>query len=457
MATYAFVHGAGDSGWSWRLVAGELRERGHDVVAVDLPSEDESAGLWDYAGAVVDAVGERSDLVVVAHSLGGFAAPLVCARVPVRLLVLVAAMVPVPGEAAGDWWANTGYPADADDDEIATYYHDVAPQLAAEAMRRSRGQAGAPMREPWPLAAWPEVPTRYLLCRDDRALPAEWLRAVVRERLGITPDEIDGGHCPYLSRPRELAERLEAYRAELDALDFYDVELRAHNERLRAATGVGVGERVLDVGCGTGQTTRDAAGAAAPGLVLGIDVNQRMVERARQLAAGLENVTFLRGDAQVHPFDPAHYDVAISRFGVMFFSDPVAAFTNIGRALRPGGRLVALVWQRSADNEWASAVDDALGGQPAAGLSPDPFSLGDPEVTARVLGDAGFDGIRFDEVRAPVFYGRDVAAALWWVHRFVSVRDAPAAERLRDVLAAHHSDDQGVLFDSRAWIVRATT
>jgi pimeloyl-ACP methyl ester carboxylesterase len=217
MKTYVLIHGAGDRASSWDLVSAELRERGHDTVAVDLPCEDESAGLWDYAGVVVDAIGGRSDLVVVAHSLGAFTAPLVCARVPADLLVLVAGMVPVPGERAADWWSNTGQAeATRDQDEhdgsaIALFMHDVPPDLAAEALAGERDQAAAPMREPWPLHAWPDVPTSYLLCRDDRIFPAAWTRRLVRQRLGITPDEIDGGHCPFLSRPAELAARLAAY------------------------------------------------------------------------------------------------------------------------------------------------------------------------------------------------------------------------------------------------------
>src|SRR5918995_3947931 len=131
MATYALIHGGGDSAWCWHLLAGEVRERGHDVVAVDLPCEDESAGLWDYADTVVDAIAGRTHLVVVGHSLGGFTAPLVCARVPVDLLVLVAGMVPSPGETGEDWWKNTGH-AEAPGygvDEIALYLHDVPPDL----------------------------------------------------------------------------------------------------------------------------------------------------------------------------------------------------------------------------------------------------------------------------------------------------------------------------------------
>ena len=220
MPTYVLIHGAGDVAWYWHLVAAELRERGHDVVAMDLPCDDESAGLSEYADTVVEAIGERTDLVVVGQSFAGFTAPLVCARVPVDLLVLVAGMVPSPGESAEAMFANTGYeqavrePDEHDDSAIAVFYHDVPPDLAADALTRERAQAETPWREPWPLDAWPDVPTRYLLCRDDRVFPAEWARRVVRERLGITPDEIDGGHTPALSRPKALADRLEAYRAE---------------------------------------------------------------------------------------------------------------------------------------------------------------------------------------------------------------------------------------------------
>jgi pimeloyl-ACP methyl ester carboxylesterase len=219
MATYVLIHGAGDSAYYWHLLAPELRERGHEVVAMDLPCDDESATLSDYADTVVDAIGDRTGLVLVAQSFGGFTAPLVCERVPVDLMVLVAGMVPSPGERGEDWFANTGYQSPARDQgydansEMEVFYHDVDPAVAAEAMRRERRQSDTPGLEPWPLDAWPDVPTRYLLCWDDRLFPADWMRGVVRERLGIEPDEIDGGHCLALSRPRELAERLEVYRA----------------------------------------------------------------------------------------------------------------------------------------------------------------------------------------------------------------------------------------------------
>ena len=211
MATFALIHGGGGSAWDWHLVARELRERAHDPVAVDLPCEEPSAGWWTYADTVVEAIGERCDLVVVGHSLGGFTAPLVCARMPVDLLVLVAAMIPSPGEVFDDWWVSTGYTATGYDD---VFYNDVPADLASEARRRERDEVARALREPWPLEAWPETRTKYLLCRDDRMFAAAWARRHARERLGIEADEIDGGHYITLSRPGELADRLAAYATE---------------------------------------------------------------------------------------------------------------------------------------------------------------------------------------------------------------------------------------------------
>ena len=216
MTTFVLVHGAGDVGWYWHLVEAELRSRGHQTLAPDLPCEDDTAGLPEYAEAVAAAIGDRTGSVVVAHSLAGFVAPLVCDLVPVELLVLVAPMIPAPGEAVTSYWDNTRYNEETTEgyeDTIALFYHDVPPALAAEAMRRGRGQSEARLSEPSPLRAWPGVPTRVLLCRDDHLFPPAYVRRVARERLGITPDEIDGGHTPALSRPRELADRLEAYAA----------------------------------------------------------------------------------------------------------------------------------------------------------------------------------------------------------------------------------------------------
>jgi SAM-dependent methyltransferase len=251
-----------------------------------------------------------------------------------------------------------------------------------------------------------------------------------------------------------------------DSLDFYDGELRAHHEHLRAAYGIRPGDDVVDIGCGTGLTTREAARAAGPGSVVGVDVSERMVERARQLTAAeqLDNIRYELGDAQVHRFERAAFDVAISRFGTMFFSDPAAAFANIAAALRPEARLVLLVWQRHEHNEWAQAIDDALGSaaqprQPGA----DPFALGDAEATAAMLEGAGFDRVRFEDVHEPVLYGHDLDAALAFVRGFqdtsaalATLSDAEATrtvERLREMLAAHYSDERGVVLDSRSWLV----
>ena len=251
----------------------------------------------------------------------------------------------------------------------------------------------------------------------------------------------------------------------------YDFELRAYNERLRAAAGISPGEHVLDIGCGAGQSSRDAARAAAPGHVLGIDVSAPLLDRAREhvAAEGFDNLAFVHGDAQVHPFAPDHYDVAISRFGVMFFSDPAAAFGNVARALRSRGRLVMLAWQRHSRNEWAAEIDSALRGParpPTPAATDDAFSLGDRVATARMLDRAGFRNLHFTDVQEPVFYGRDGAAALEFVRRFKSTQDALAGlppaeaaralERLRDTLERHRTARDGIVFDSRAWLITAS-
>jgi len=218
MAAFVFIHGAGDVGWYWHLVASDLRARGHDTAAPDLPCENDSAGLPEYADAVAAAAANSTDMVIMSQSAGGFTAPLVCDRLPIELLVLVAPMIPAPGESPADYSANTRYgdePRERYDDVIALFYQDVPAELAAEALKRGRGQSEARLGEPWPMPAWPDVPTRILICRDDRVFPPAYLRRVARERLGITPDEIDGGHTPALSRPRELADRLDAYAAGL--------------------------------------------------------------------------------------------------------------------------------------------------------------------------------------------------------------------------------------------------
>ena len=221
MATFVLIHGAGDVGWYWHLVERELRQRGHDTLAPDLPCDDDSAGLPEYADTVVKAIGGRRGLVVVAQSFGGFTAPLVAARVPVDMLVLVTGMIPAPGEAPDDWSANTGL------DEVMgqqqqrypgadLIYQDVPPALAEQARRSARGQSGTPGNAPWMLNAWPQAATRFVLCTQDRFFPPEFTRRVVADRLGVVPDEIAAGHAVALSRPKQLANLLASYSEPAD-------------------------------------------------------------------------------------------------------------------------------------------------------------------------------------------------------------------------------------------------
>jgi pimeloyl-ACP methyl ester carboxylesterase len=215
MATYVLIHGAGGTSWYWHRVIPYLELAGHQVVAMDLPCDDDAADLDDYADVVLEAIGERRDLILVAQSLAGFTAPLVCARVPVRLLVLVAAMVPRPGESPGEWWANTGHVFPEPFDEVTVFAHDLPADLARELPRHVRAQSSTPFEKAWPLRSWPSVPTRFLLCREDRFFPADFQRRVVQDRLGLVPDEMSGGHLPALAHPEELARHLDRYRCEV--------------------------------------------------------------------------------------------------------------------------------------------------------------------------------------------------------------------------------------------------
>src|SRR5688572_7610951 len=228
MATYALIPGGGGDPWEWHRLVQELAARDQEAIAVRLPSDDDAAGWSQYADAVVDACGHRSEVVLVAESMGGFTAPIVCTRRPVDLLVLLNAMIPLPGETFNDWWTNTGSgaarreyhdqigltTAEADDDPVI-YYHDLPPGVSAEAQARTwQDQSMTPLDEPWPLARWPDVPTRVLAAKDDRMFPLEFQRRISRERLGLDVDEIDGGHMVAMSNPSELADRLENYRLE---------------------------------------------------------------------------------------------------------------------------------------------------------------------------------------------------------------------------------------------------
>jgi len=225
MTTFVLIPGAGGSDWYWHRVVPELADRGQAAVSVVLPADDDSAGWPEYADAIVRAAAGRTGIVLVAQSLAGFSAPLASERLPVDLMVLVNAMIPRPGETGQAWWADTkqsdaqrdylagiGLTPEAAEDPRVLYFHDVPDQVVAEAYRRGEPhQSLTPMTQPWPLEAWPQVPTRVRVGSDDRLFPAAFQRRLARERLGSEADEIAGGHLIALSNPHELADRLIRY------------------------------------------------------------------------------------------------------------------------------------------------------------------------------------------------------------------------------------------------------
>lgn len=253
--------------------------------------------------------------------------------------------------------------------------------------------------------------------------------------------------------------------------EHYDLGIRRHHLRLVAAAAVSAGERVLDVGCGTGELSRAAGRATAGSPVLGVDLSARMLARARELAdaEGLRHVSFLQADAQVNPFEPAGFDIVVSRFGAMFFADPVAAFQNLRAALRPGGRLTLLTWRDLGSNEWLLALRDALsvGRQlpaPRVG-TPGPFGLADPDGVRAVLTAAGFEGVELEAVDEPFRVGADADDAFAFISNGGPARGlldglgpddrGAALAALRATLRAHQSAD-AVELGSAAWIIRAT-
>lgn len=225
MADVVLVHGAGGSGWYWHRVTPLLEAAGHRVVTPDLPVDDDSAGLADYARAIAGAAEHLTGPVaLVAQSLAGMVVPDVCALRPVQRVTLVAAMIPRPRETVGEWWQATGHARalreaaavagrDPDATDLATLmFHDVPPEVARAALSGGRRQSGAVFASA-PGAPWPaDVPTRVVLCRDDRFFPSAFMRRVVAERLpGVVPEEIPGGHLPALARPEALAALLQEH------------------------------------------------------------------------------------------------------------------------------------------------------------------------------------------------------------------------------------------------------
>lgn len=250
--------------------------------------------------------------------------------------------------------------------------------------------------------------------------------------------------------------------------DYYDRAVARHHERLMGAAAIAAADRVLDIGCGTGQTTRDAARAAVAGEALGVDMSAAMLEVARQRAAaeGVDNARFEHADAQIHPFDAGSFDVVISRTGVMFFGDPVAAFANFARALRSGGRLAIVAWQARTANEWIRELSDAMAAgrrlpSPPDG-APGPFALADPERVRTVLTSAGFVAVELEALHEPIWLGRDAddgrrhaTEMLGWMLDGLDAAGRDRALRaLHATMAAHQTAD-GVLYGSAAWLVRA--
>jgi SAM-dependent methyltransferase len=252
--------------------------------------------------------------------------------------------------------------------------------------------------------------------------------------------------------------------------DQYEIRGAGHRRLLLRAAAIASGEQVLDLGCGNGASTLEAARMAEPGEVVGIDLSTAMLTnaRVRSASAGLTNVTFVHGDAQVHDFEPESFDVIISNAGAMFFDDKVAAFTNLRRALRPGGRIALMAWQRLEDNEWLTALREALAmgrdlPNPSVGM-PGPFGLADRDQVSALLSETGFTDVRFGDVREPSVFGATTAEAYALMSDDGPTRGllddlsdadkASALDQLRSVIAAHETPS-GVMFGSASWLIQA--
>jgi len=250
--------------------------------------------------------------------------------------------------------------------------------------------------------------------------------------------------------------------------DYFDRSALPYHRRLLASAVLADHDRVLDIGCGTGQTTLLAARAATSGSALGVDLSSHMLTYARRRAADerIDNVSFEQADAQVHPFESAAFDVAISNTGATFFGDLVVGFKNVGRALRPGGRIALLTWQSPPNNEWIREFGRALsGGRDAPAPPPDapsPFALSDPDRVRGVLSNAGFVDVELDGAREGMWFGTDADDAGefvlgllgWMLEDLDDDGRARAIDALRSTMAAHETAT-GVIFDSAIWVIRA--
>ncbi|WP_436738039.1 class I SAM-dependent methyltransferase [Streptomyces sp. BBFR102] len=244
------------------------------------------------------------------------------------------------------------------------------------------------------------------------------------------------------------------------------------NEPLLDAARITGTDHVLDIGCGTGRTTRLAALRASRGHALGLDLSAPMLAeaRARATGEGVANASFVQGDAQTHPFGPGAFDAAISRYGVMFFADPVAAFARIGTALRPGGRLAFVCPAEAGRNGWVAAMASLRGVLPLGGFgragTPGMFSLAEPDRLRRLLAEAGWSAVGVERVEAYGRWGRDAGDAADFLLATGPGRhlagQVPAAElaRARTVLREHLRDHEaadgtGVRLLSTSWLVTA--
>jgi SAM-dependent methyltransferase len=246
----------------------------------------------------------------------------------------------------------------------------------------------------------------------------------------------------------------------------YERLLGVFDDTLVEAGAVSSDDRCLDIGCGTGATTLALAARAVHGSALGLDLSGRMLTLAREAAdrAAVRNVEFVQADAQVHPFETATFDVAVSRMGCMFFGDPATAFANIGRALRPGGRLALTVWQEQTANGWITAIDNAVGATLAeaadepTGYAPGPFSLADPALCTSLLQGAGFVDVTVDGLDIPLAFGTvdDAQAFLeTWIDEDLDQDARAEATASLHRLLSENATTEGVRLQSATWLVTA--